>query len=161
MKNDETIRNEWHKIDEVERTEQDKRTHECAVWEYIAESVAEICNVGKDEMLSESKRIHVSRPRWLFWYAYRYLTGETYRKIAYMNTYGLNGKSPFTSSAIAQGCRRMSSLIMNEKQWAQRWAFAKHVIKLRGEDEKMEDNNIVITVPNGLVGKIKITVKEK
>lgn len=160
MKSEETIALELKRIDNVEPMLDILRHYELDMYQYLADFVAALCNVSKDVMLGKSEKAHIAQPRWLFWYAYRYMTGETLEKVANMTV--LCGGYKFTTNGIGQCVNKMSALISTEPLWQKRWNIIKRIIKLRdNDDEKKIDNTIVVSVPKHLRDKISITIKEK
>lgn len=162
MKSEDTIISEWQEMDSVEKILQAIRHHELDMQDYLAETVAALCNVDKSKMLGGSDKSYLSQTRWLFWYAYRYMTGETFEKIAMITLQQNEGERKFTTTAIGAGYNKMSALIVNDPLWGKRWSIIKRIIKLReNPSAKKEDNTIVISVPKDLRDKISITIKEK
>lgn len=100
---------------------------------YIAELVAAICNVSKDEMLQDTGDSKNRTARWLYWYAIRYMTNDTYVDIAKRST---NGKV-FTGSCVALSNIKMADLISQGGIWSQRWSYIKRIIKMIVENRGM------------------------
>ena len=124
---------------------------------YLSDFVAALCEVPKNSMLSNTHVAYCAHARYLYWYAYRYMTNESYEKIAAMSC---ESGHKYTQSAIATGVNKMSTMIEEEPLWNKRWLIVKRIIKLQWQDETI-DNTIVIQVPNDLKGKINITIKDK
>jgi len=97
-----------------------------ATYMYLADYVASVCDVDKDEMLSDTKHLCNSHARWLYWYAYRYMTKESYDAIA------KKGESyrRFTESCVGICVAKMSMMIEQEAIWKKRWAIIKRVVKV-------------------------------
>ena len=162
MKSEETIISEWQEMDSVDKILQAIRHHELDMQDYIAETVAAICNVEKEAMLGESDKSYLSQARWFFWYAYRYMTGETLEKLSLLTLKANNNTRKFSTTAIGAGYNKMSMLIQNDPLWEKRWSIIKRIIKLRSNAlEAKEDNTIVVSIPRHLKDKIQITIKEK
>ena len=131
--------------------------HNNNVIESLRDCVAWICDIPVEEM-EKSTSIYASQTRWLFWYAYRYVTNESYLK---MSETLKTPRKKFVGRAIQQGVTKMSMMIECEPVWRKRWDYIKQVIKQKyGEDENV-DNTITICVPLHLKEKIKIQIKER
>ena len=160
MKSDDVILTEIGAIDDVEHVINLFRDSEIDMMTYLADTVASLCNIDKDEMLSKTARPHIANARWLYWYAYRYMTRETYEKIAEMTN--RIAKGHFTASTICSACNRMEELKSSEPMWQKRWNTIKRIVRMRdcsgsGNDEY----TITVCVPRELKEMIKIEVKEK
>lgn len=126
---------------------------------YIAEQVAELCGISTDEMFSSSNARHTAHARWLYWYAYQYMTKDDYGTIS---RFSPNNGRVFSRSSISYGVSCMSMMVEREYAWKGRWKTIKHAIKtIRGDDEEEIDRTIVIRVPKDLKKKINIEIKEK
>jgi hypothetical protein len=124
----------------------------------LTDKVSEICGISPDDIMVDTHAAHISHARWLFWYAYRYVTNESYLKMS--ETLKTPHKK-FVGRAIQQGVTKMSMMIECEPVWHKRWESIKQVIKQKyGEDENV-DNTITICVPLHLKEKIKIQIKER
>ena len=120
---------------------------------YLADFVASLCNVDRDKMFSESNSLDVAQARWLFWYAYRYMTNETYEKIGKLSG-ELYGKT-FTKVGVAASVNKMYTLIEQQPIWRKRWTIIKRIIKLQNEMVFEPQVPITITIPNNVELKIK------
>lgn len=158
--NDEQLRQEWDETDKenvtialsyLERVEGNTVS-------ILAEYVAAICNISVTDLTSKEKASHIVHARWLFWYAYRYMTHESYPKMSKTVT---DGSSFFTASALQLGVCRMSTMVANEPTWGKRWKAIKHFIKLRSQGEEKLDNTITINVPKHLKDTITIKIQDK
>lgn len=85
------------------------RKHEGCTRAYLASFVASLCNVDRERMFSACNDLDVAQARWLFWYAYRYMTNETYEKIGRLSE-ELYGKV-YTKVCVASSVNKMYSLI--------------------------------------------------
>ena len=94
---------------------------------YLAEFVASLCSVETERMFSSSNDLDVAQARWLFWYAYRYMTNETYEKIGKLSM-PLYGKT-FTKVGVASSVNKMYTLIEQKPIWRKRWTIIKRIIK--------------------------------
>lgn len=120
---------------------------------YLADIVASLCNVDKEKMFSESNSLDVAQARWLFFYAYRYMTNETYEKIGRLSG-ELHGKR-FTKMGVAASVNKMYSLIEQQPIWRKRWTIVKHIIKLQNETMVEPQVPITITIPKNVTATIK------
>ena len=98
----------------------DMRTH-------LARFVSALCDVEIERMFSDDNHLDVAQARWLFWYAYRYMTGETYEKIGKLSE-RIYGKS-FTKVGVASSVNKMYELIEQQPIWRKRWTIIKRIIK--------------------------------
>lgn len=91
---------------------------------HLASITAELCGVDVEEMLHDTSHRMNSEARYLYWFAYRYLTEESYSSIA---------KKPwqrrFTEQCVGAAILRMGNLIGANTIWTKRWVILKHVIK--------------------------------
>lgn len=131
------------------------RQHEVPLINYLADFVASICDVPVDSMFQNVDRVSVAQARWLFWYAYRYMTGDTYEKISIV-TSRLGHK--FTSQGVTHGVNKMAVIIEKEPIWRKRWTIIKHIIKEYNADLLKEDGKpkIVVRVPKELMGCVSV-----
>lgn len=114
--------------------------------------VSSLCNLDPIDMLSISDKIYVSQSRWLLWYAYRYMTHESYEKIAERTCIGGH---VFNTRSVAAGIEKMAHIIETEDVWLKRWTIIKKIIKLWKSKEEVENNEITITIPKNWKVKIK------
>jgi hypothetical protein len=159
--NDEQIKDDWAVLDSIniEQACNYLRNHEQDIQRYLINLVAALCDVDVRDMLGDNDIVYNAHARWLFWYAYRYMTSESYEKIAKDTAY--NGR-PFHLRTIQSGVNKMAMMIAQEDIWQRRWKIIKRIIKLRDKrDEEKTDNTIIIQVPRDLRNKINITIKEK
>lgn len=124
--------------------------------------VSRLCNVPQEDIFSNTKNLDVVRARWLFWYAYRYMTDATYDSMA---TQSLQTRK-FTRVAINQGVSKMAMMISDTGSvWAKRWSMIKRIIHMAlqnsNEEDKTLEKNIVlkITTPKGV--KIDVQSEER
>jgi chromosomal replication initiation ATPase DnaA len=132
------------------------RQQEMPIIEYLADFVAALCDVNKEDMLGNTDRVNVTQARWLFWYAYRFMTNEPYEKIAQRTA--INGYK-FSQQGITNGANKMSMMIEQEPIWRKRWTIVKRIIKAYDNDIMGEDHKtprIIIKAPKELVGRISI-----
>ena len=125
--------------------------YEGRVRNYLADFVASLCNVEKEKMFSENNSLDVAQARWLFWYAYRYMTGETYEKIGRIShdTYG----KTFTKVGVASSVNKMSVMIEQQPIWKKRWTIVKRIIRITNSliDENTEEPIKIIIPKNANV----------
>lgn len=160
MINDDMIASDWRNLDSVEDILEAVKRHEMDIMTYLADTVASLCNISRNDMLKGSSEAHLAQPRWLFWYAYRYMTSETLEKVADMTK--RCGGHRFTPNGIGQCVNKMSQMISSEPMWTKRWTIIKRIIKLRDVDSnKKQDSTITITVPKELKDIINIEIKER
>lgn len=151
MKSDEELKRDWQHLenDNLEKACEYLRRCESDVEDYIAEVIASLCNIDVMDMLSDSSVAYLAQPRWLYWYAVRYITNETYEKIA-LRTTAKSGIS-FTPNGIGQSINKMATMIANEPIWIKRWTMIKHIIKLRDttNNETQEIVTFKVIAPKG------------
>ena len=144
----------------LEKAIEHLRSIETEPKEYLADLVASVCDITTKEMFSPTGKAYNSHVKWLYWYAYRHLTKETYERIA-KKTEELFGKK-YTTMCVASAANKMMLMIESEPAWKRRWYDIKKLIstnKTQSEDD--EDRNIVIQVPKGMKDKFNITIKER
>ena len=158
--NDESIKKGWADVEykHIETAIEHLKQHEEDIRTYLADCVAAVCGVEREDMFSNSDTACFAHARYLYWYAYRYMTGESYEKMARQVP---NGGHRFVLRSIQNGVSRMSTMIENESLWKKRWTIIKRIIKLRGQDDEEVDKTIVIQVPKDLTGKVNIQIKDK
>lgn len=122
---------------------------------HLADFVASLCNVETERMFSESNSLDVAQARWLFWYAYRYMTNETYDKIGKLSK-ELYGKT-FTRVGVAASVNKMNTMIEQQPIWHKRWTIVKRIIKLQSEMVFEPQIPVTITIPKNVL----LTVKKE
>lgn len=120
------------------------RGYEQEIGNHLAQFVASLCNIDVDEMFSNMKNNYYSQARWLYWYALRYMTDETYEQIAARTT--CNGHK-FTLRAVAKGIDKMGKMVYENGIWRKRWVILKRVIKMYNGDSDQSVIKVVITKP--------------
>ena len=129
----------------------------------LAESVASLCDVALSDMMSFTDTSDVAMARWLYWYASRYMTHDTYDRIARRMT--LDGCT-FTARAVGTGINKMSMLIERDVMWQSRWTMVRDIIRTyrasaKEQAERTSDTDtFTITVPAVLARRVKIKIKE-
>ncbi len=127
----------------------------------LAEKTSQLCNVTIEEMFGKksSQKEDCAHARWLFWYAYRYITGESCRKISQSTFFGIH---KYGASTVVQGLNKIGIKMASEPIWHKRWKLLKQEIKDNISDvEIVEDNTIVISVPKGMRSQFNIVIQEK
>ena len=122
---------------------------------YLADFVATICNIEKERIFSNTNDHDVAQARALFWYAYRYMTGETYKQIGKISK-DVYGKS-FSSIGVATGVYKMHQLIEEQPIWRKRWTVLKRIIKMQNTINVEQSVPVTITVPKN----VELTVKKE
>jgi hypothetical protein len=131
IKSDEEIKADWERLENnnIAIACEYLRRYERDIEDYIADIVASLCNVDVDKMLTDTSVAYLAQARWLYWYALRYMTNETYDKIAERTT--RKSAYHFTPNGIGQSINKMSAMIASETIWTKRWIILKRIIKLR------------------------------
>ena len=106
-------------------------------------------------MFSNCNDLDVAQARWLFWYAYRYMTNETYEKISKLSESMYKRK--FTKTCVASSVNKMYSLIEQQPIWRKRWTIVKRIIKLQNEMVFEPQIPITITIPKN----VELTIKKE
>lgn len=131
MSNDEDIKKEWERIENesIRKALEHLGSYEMDVRRHLAACVASLCNVDCDMMLTDTSKVYIAQSRWLYWFAYRYMTDETYKKIA---LHTKDDGYEFTLRAVAKGITKMSEMV-ESGIWKKRWVILKRIIKMFGE----------------------------
>ena len=133
--------------------------YEGSIQKYIADAIASLCGIAKNDMFKASDVVYFAHARWLYWYAYRYMTNESYDKIS---SQSFHGEHKFAQRTIQNGVNKMAMMIEKEPIWKKRWSVIKRIIKLKDNNVVSDMNNtIVIHVPKDLKEIVKIEIKEK
>ena len=159
IKSDEQIKSDWAHLenDNVAMACEYLSRYDGDIEDYIADIVASLCNVDVDKMLSDTSVAYLAQARWLYWYAIRYMTNETYDKIAERTIRKSDYR--FTPNGIGQSINKMSMMITNEPIWTKRWVILKRIIKLRDAAIKdsceTETMTMRIIAPKGVKVELK------
>ena len=129
--------------------------HEKSISMYLADFVASLCSVDKERMFSACNDIDVAQARWLYFYAYRYMTNDTYEKIGKLSG-ELYGKK-FTKVGVAASVNKMYTLIEQQPIWRKRWTIVKRIIKLQNKMVFEPQVPITITIPKN----VELTIKKE
>ena len=127
--------------------------------DYLLKVVASVCDVNERDIMSQEKTgNYISQVRWLYWYAYRYLTGEPYCRIAELST-AVGCK--YTKDGVRKGVNKIGYIIHGSEMWQRRWNIIRGAIKkLKHENEQNEQEpyDIVITIPKGIKDLVNIKI---
>lgn len=127
--------------------------------EYLAEIVASVCDVNVEDLLCDTKHIRNSHARWLYWYAYRYMTRESYKTISERHS----KYKRFTEGGVGISIARMNIMIDQEPIWKKRWLIIRNILRAI-EDESMEYETTTLTLnvvpPKGIDVKINLNNKK-
>ena len=107
--------------------------------DYLAANIAAICDVDVNDMLQASTPNSIVFARWLYWYAYRYMTNDSFETMANK----LSAKRKFTSVNISIAVTKMSMMISNEAIWTKRWSIVKKIVKAILEDDSLNVDEVV------------------
>lgn len=154
MINEDKVREDWKRLDEdgIAEVLRLLKGHEESIQEYLADYVAALCSVDKRAMMTDTSRIDIIHARWLFWYAYRYMSGETFPKIGEISErYGRT----FPDTTVSGGVNKMGGLINCITIWSKRWNILKRIIKLRGKSEDPDTVKVVVTTPKNVEVELK------
>lgn len=145
MDSDAKIIDDWNKLDNADIDEICSllRLHEHRIQDYLVDCVAATCGVDKNDMMTNVSDINTIHSRWLFWYAYRYMTKESFVRISKITQrYGRK----FTEQSISNSVNKMGNMIANETIWTKRWVIIRRIIKLRDETAKNDLQDVVKVV---------------
>lgn len=160
MGKDEKIIQDWEMIDNAYIDEVCRllRLHETNIQEYMVDCVASICDVDKLDMMTNVSNLNTIHSRWLFWYAYRYMTKDSFSNISHIT---LRYGKKFTEQSVSSSVNKMGNMIDNDTIWAKRWAIIKRIIKLRDSTLSDENQNAVVIVQYPKNVEIKLRAKTK
>ena len=145
MNSDEKIIDDWNTLDNADIDEICSllRLHEHRIQDYLVDCVAATCGVDKSDMMTNVSDINTIHSRWLFWYAYRYMTKESFVRISEITQrYGRK----FTEQSISNSVNKMGNMIANETIWTKRWVIIKRIIKLRDKVAKNDLQDVIKVV---------------
>lgn len=127
--------------------------------EYLVNCVASICGVEPHEMMTTRYKAACCHARWLFYYAYRFMTNEPYSVINRLvaRKYG----TTYIDQTVAQSVYQFGMLMGEDDTWKRRWLYIKNIIKGHELAQPQDDEKrIVITVPKEMKGKVDIKYSE-
>lgn len=120
--------------DNVEQICELLHSRERDVQEYLAHFVASLCDIEYESMIgikeSNVKTYYAAQCRYLFWYAYRYMTNEPYEKMA--QRLGKFGRK-FSTTGIISGVNKMAQMTEQDSIWRNRWMTLKRIIRMYNE----------------------------
>lgn len=123
------------------------RNQELKQREYLANVVASICGVDVNDMLTNTRHLHMSQSRWLYWYAYRYMTNESYDSISEKSKMYRR----FAASCVGDSIAKMSMMIHDNGIWSKRWKMIKGIIKGFLD----ENGNVCVELPQVVTIEVK------
>lgn len=129
------------------------RGHENTIKNSIAEYVASLCNVSADDILGGKDGMDVIQARWMFFHAYKYMTGDTCGSIGRL-VKNSNGE-PYRPQSVSYGITQISALIESVPLWYKRWIILRSVIKkandvISSDVEPINDEPVKIIVPKNI-----------
>lgn len=130
------------------------KNHEKLIALYLSDFVASLCDIEKEKMFAKYDSIDAAQARWMFWYAYRYMTNETYEKIGKISKekYG----RVFTVACVSLCIGKMNRLIEQQPIWGKRWAIIKRAI--REYNSSLNEPLIPITIK--LPKNVTVTIEQ-
>lgn len=123
----------------------------------FANVIASICDVSVEDLMTDSGHLRNSHARWFYWFAYRYMTNESYGSIAEKT----RKRRLFTESCVGICVAKMSMMIEQEPMWGKRWVIAKRIIKSIQScecsigDETPTTITLKVTYPKGVIVKVQ------
>lgn len=124
--------------------------------EQLQRIVADFCGVSIEDMMGDVRHLQNSQARWLYWYAYRYMTNDSYVAIAERNAH-----RKFTPQCVCSSISKMTDFISANTIWTKRWTVIKHIIKgilsnrPKQKEFICEDITIKVTAPRGVNVEVK------
>ena len=123
--------------------------------QYLARIAASLCCVEENEIMANTKNIDIVQARWFFWYAYRYMTNESYESMAQRS----KAYRHFSASCVGASVAKMSMMISKEPIWTKRWTILKRIVKIMLKNINNETPNEVVTLtithPKGVTIELK------
>lgn len=155
--NEETVK---YKLEENERNTiqtvcETLKNYEGEMMSCIASFVAALCDVDEKDMFSNKNTLDAAQARSLFWYAYRYMTNETYDKIGRLSLKPFGKK--FTAFGVSASVNKMHNLIEQQPIWRKRWTILKRVIKTQNALVVEPNIPVTITIPKN----VELTIKKE
>lgn len=142
---DEKIKHDWELLDNADIDEVCNllRLHETRIQDYLVDCVAALCDVDKFDMMKNTSKLNTIHARWLFWYAFRYMSNDSFVHIAEITErYG----KKFTEQSISNSVNKMGNMIAQETVWTKRWVLIKRIIKLRDQSDNKDGNPQTISI---------------
>lgn len=164
IKTEDETKKDWNKldVDNVNKICELVRSYERDIQDYLADLVASLCDLTVSDMMVKDERLHCNHARWLFWYAYRHMTNDTFEHLSQITErYGRK----YSFQGINLAVNKMSMLIADNTIWTKRWTILKQLIKTRDRSQEFDFNQcpkaptdkVTITIPQELKSKIEIT----
>lgn len=132
----------------------------------IASFVASLCGVDVADMLSVTHHANISQARWMYWYAQRYYTHDTYQRISERTM--LDGHS-FSLECICRDITKIMAIIESDDVWRRRWVVTKRMLKLLNDPMDYQPNDfsynsqkykVMLQVPRGTKENVEVEVVE-
>lgn len=170
MKDNDSIKQEWKDLrnKSFREIEGVLRKYDYNSLTMLSSFVSSICDVETADLLTSSANIYISQCRALFWYAYRYMTQDSYERIS--NKTAIDG-CRFSPDTVRKACEKMADLINVDPQWKGRWINVKRFIRLKEDplSYQVPDNvsvmpqkyKLMLHVPREIKDQIEIEIKEK
>lgn len=125
----------------------------------LVELVSEACGISAEEIFARGNNLQCVHARWFYWYALRYITGESYEAISKSP---LPNSHKYAGACVGFGIKRIGEMMAQEPLWHKRWAMLKQAIKENIPNaEIIEDNTIVISIPKGMRSHFNVVIQEK
>lgn len=161
--NDTEVQERWRALDDkaIQDLCDGIRSHEKEVHGYLCEIIASVCDVDKDSLLTSTENVSLAHARWLFWYTLRFITNDTYEKMAasIKHEYGYS----FRARSITSGVNKMARMVTRDELWKDRWRIIRHILGLRTPSKQqtinfMDDTKgkVLLVVPRALKNKVDI-----
>lgn len=150
MGSEEQIVKQWKEEDDryMESIFKQIRARSWRIQENLVNFTASLCGVDAEKMMTDTTDIDYVHAKWLFWYAYKYMTGEPYIAISKMSEEF--GKK-YTEQSIAYAVKKMGWLVEQRNVWKERWAVLKRIISLRTGEQVLPDKvKITVKCPKGV-----------
>lgn len=118
---------------------------------YLACITASLCDVDVACLFGDTHKIDHNKARWLYWYALRYMTGESFESIGLKNQ-----QRQFSDTCVSQSVTKMSMMIAENSIWAKRWSVLKRIIKMMVKVDEQEQElfpkkiKVRVTAPKGV-----------
>lgn len=169
-KSENEIRKEWLDLRDKSFSEIEYvlRKYDFNAQDMLASFVASICGIDLAEMLSSSEKLHLAQSRWLYWYALRYMTHDTYERISERT---MLGGCRFSPRAVGFGITKMGRMIDSEDVWKGRWMVIKRMIKLSQDPMSYYENDfsnpmpekykLMLRVPKSIKDKVEVVIQEE
>jgi hypothetical protein len=163
IKSDNEIKSDWNALEEESLKDICERvkSYERNIQDYLADVVAALCDLDLSDMMTKDDRVHCNHARWLFWYAYRHMTNDTFEHLSQItDRYGRK----FAHQSINSAVNKMSVLIADNTIWTKRWVVIRRIIKARdqsieidfGQIKQVPTDKVTISIPQDLKSKIEI-----